>query len=148
MQGMYLSYEIFISWFQGDKEEGQSVLLALTISKLTWIQNKQCAIEAHFGVASPGPRYQQWWVSLSWILSQFLLKKDNFKAMVEFFTKIKASIKSQIAENREHSPLNEPHCYRDEFIQQTIALLPRQSELIWNWITPRTNIGKIEAIWD
>ena len=63
-------------------------------------------------------------------LSQFLLKKDNFKAMVEFFTKIKASIKSQIAENREHSPLNEPHCYRDEFIQQTIPLLPRQSELI------------------
>lgn len=63
-------------------------------------------------------------------LTQFPLKK-HFKAMVYIIlSKIKTSIRPQISGNREHFTLNGQHCYHDGFIQQTIAPLPRQSELI------------------
>ena len=52
MQGVYLSKERFISWFQGDRKEGQSVPLSLALL----IQNNQYGIEVHFGAACPGPQ--------------------------------------------------------------------------------------------
>lgn len=45
--------------------------------------------------------------------------------------KQKASQASNLrSQKTEHSSLNGQHCYHDGFIQQTIAILSRQSELI------------------
>ena len=49
-----LSYERFFTCFQGDREEGQSVILASALLQVTVIQNNQYALEAHLGVACPG----------------------------------------------------------------------------------------------
>ena len=52
MQIVYLSKERFISCFQGDRKEGQSVPLSLALL----IQNNQYATEVHFGAACPRPQ--------------------------------------------------------------------------------------------
>ena len=51
VQGRYLPYGRFIYCFQGDREEGQSVLLTLAVSQITLIQNNQYATLACFGTA-------------------------------------------------------------------------------------------------
>lgn len=53
MEGVYLSLERLVSCFLGDRQEGQSVPLALAIFKVTLIQNDQYATMIHFGVAHP-----------------------------------------------------------------------------------------------
>ena len=54
MQEVCLSQETFIACFQGDREVGQSVSLALVILEETLIQNNQYAIQAYLGAALPG----------------------------------------------------------------------------------------------
>ena len=49
-----VSYERFITCFLGDREEGQTVILASALLQVTVIQNNQYALEAHLGVACPG----------------------------------------------------------------------------------------------
>ena len=57
MQEVCLSQETFISCFQGDREVGQSVSLALVILEETLIQNNQYAIEAHLSAAHSGTQH-------------------------------------------------------------------------------------------
>lgn len=59
----HLAQGRFVSCFQGDREEGQSVPLTLAISQVTLIQNNPSAIEAHLGVACPGPNKWQFLLS-------------------------------------------------------------------------------------
>ena len=51
-----VSYERFITCFLGDREEGQSVIIASALLQVTVIQNNQYALEGHLGVACPGSR--------------------------------------------------------------------------------------------
>ena len=56
------SHERFISCFQGDREEGQSVPLALPMLSVNLIQNNQHPIKAYLGLGCPG--LQQYFVHI------------------------------------------------------------------------------------
>ena len=52
-----ISHGRFISYFQGDREQDQSVLLAATITLMTLTEKDQCVTEASFRAACPEPQY-------------------------------------------------------------------------------------------
>ena len=51
------SHGRFISFFQRDREQDQSIPLAATITYMTLTENDQCVTEANFRAACPEPQY-------------------------------------------------------------------------------------------
>ena len=55
--GREISHGRFISYFQGDREQDQSIPLAATITYMTLTENDQCVTEANSRAACPEPQY-------------------------------------------------------------------------------------------
>lgn len=52
-QGGYASHGKFISCFQGDRKEGQSVLLLLAVPQVAFVQNNEYTTLAYFEANCP-----------------------------------------------------------------------------------------------